>query len=171
MIMVMIYICAAFGTLADIHILLQRLRDDFGLCGAVGRWFESYMCGRSCQVSVKGSVSSETQLKYGNYWATTLYSYVIGQIIGQHAVLFHIYADYNVQFLTFNLTIPGDAACVLFKLSRSIKNLQIWMTNNKLNSWWILTKPNSPLLLLIITMNAFNTCLFVLTLKYFLLLL
>ena len=40
-----------------------------------------------------------------------------------------------------------------------------------INSWWILTKLNSSLLVLIITINAFNIYLFVLTLKYFLLLL
>ena len=106
---------------------------------AVGRWFESYLCGRSCQVSVKGSVSSETQLKYGIPQGSvigpqvfTLYSHVIGQIIRQHSVLYHIYADDVQLFLTFNPTIPGDAACALFKLTCCIKDLQIWMTNNKL---------------------------------------
>ena len=136
--LVMIDMSAVFDTV-DIPILLQRLRDDFGLCGVVGRWFESYLCGRSCQVSVQGSVSSETHLKYGVPQGSvigpqvfTLYSHVIGQIIRQHSVLYHIYTDDVQLFLTFNPTIPVDAACALFKLTRCIKDLQIWMTNNKL---------------------------------------
>ena len=112
---------------------------DSNHCPTAPQWFESYLCGRSCQVSVKGSVSSETQLKCGVPQGSvigpqvfTLYSHVIGQIIRQHSVLYHIYADDVQLFLTFNPTIPGDAACALFKLTRCIKDLQIWMTNNKL---------------------------------------
>ena len=120
-----------------------------------------------------GSVSSETWLKYGvpqgsviGPQAFTLYFHVIGQIIRQHSVLYHIYADDVQLFLIFNPAIPWDAACALFQLTRM--TFRSGWLNNKLT---MNPDMNSSLLLLIITMNAFNICLFVVTLKYFLLLL
>ena len=44
-------ICLPRSTLLISPSFLQRFRDECGLCGAVGRWFKSYLCGRSCQVN------------------------------------------------------------------------------------------------------------------------
>ena len=61
--LVMINMSAAFDTV-DHGVLLQRLSDDFGLCGSVHHWFQSYLSNyRTSQVCVSGSVSTETQFK------------------------------------------------------------------------------------------------------------
>ena len=75
-------------------------------------------------------------------------------------------------FLKFNPTIPDAAACALFKLTRCIRT---WPSDlddqQQTHDESTQNRKHSSLLFLIITMNACNTCLFVLTLKYFLLLL
>ena len=87
--LVMIDMSAAFDTV-DHGILLQRLSDDFGLCGPVHRWFQSYLSKRTSQVCVSGSFSTETQLKYGVPQGSvigpqvfTYYSHTIGKIYPQ----------------------------------------------------------------------------------------
>ena len=130
--LVLLDMSAAFDTF-DHPILLQRLTDDFGIRGAVHQWFGSYLSGRSSQVSVEGSVSSETPLKYGIPQGSvigpqffTYYTHSIGHIVRQHAIQYHIYADDVQLFLCFNPTVAGDAACALFRLA------QAWMISNKL---------------------------------------
>jgi hypothetical protein len=60
------------------------------------------------------------------------YSHTIGQIISNHSIQYHIYADDVQLYLSFDPTIPGDTACALFKLARCVKGLQAWMLSNKL---------------------------------------
>ena len=134
----MIDMSAAFDTV-DHGIPLQRLSDDFGLCGPVHRWFQSYLSNRTSQVCVSGSVSTETQLKYGvpqgaviGPQVFTYYFHTIGQIIRKHSIQYHIYADDVQLFLTFDSNLPGDSACALFKLECCVKELQTWMVANKL---------------------------------------
>ena len=136
--LVMINMSAVFDTV-DHGILLQCLSDDFGLCGPVHRWFQSYLSNRTSQVCVSGSFSTETQLKYGVPQGSvigpqvfTYYSHTIGQIIHKHSIQYHIYADDVQLFLTFHPNLPGDSACTLFKLECCVKELQIWMVANKL---------------------------------------
>ena len=136
--LVMIDMSAAFDTV-DHQILLQRLSHDFGLSGTVLRWFQSYLSNRSSQVIVSGSASSKLPMKYGVPQGSvigpqvfTYYSHTIGQIIRSHSLQYHIYADDVHIFLTFDPTLPGDAACALFKLSRCLQELQTWLSSNKL---------------------------------------
>ena len=97
--LVMIDMSAAFDTVNN-GILLQRFSNDFGLCGPVHRWFQSYLSNRRSQVCVSGSLSTETQLKYGVPQGSvigpqvfTYYSHTIGQIIRKHSIQYHTYAD------------------------------------------------------------------------------
>ena len=140
--LVMIDMSAAFDTV-DHGILLQRgsryTSDDFGLCGPVRRWFQSYLSNRTSQIGVSGSASTKTLLKYGVPQGSVIgpqvfiyYSYTIGQIIRKHSIQYHIYADDVQLFLTFDPYLPGDSACALFKLACYVKELQAWMVANKL---------------------------------------
>ena len=136
--LVMIDMSAAFDTV-DHAILLQRLIDDFGICDTAHLWFKSYLNNRSSQVCVKGSVSTETQIKHGVPQGSvigpqifTYYSHIIGHIIRQHSIQYHIYADDVQLFMSFNPSTPGDSACALFKLAQCVKELEAWMVSNKL---------------------------------------
>ena len=46
--------------------------------------------------------------------------------------MFHIYADDIQVFYSFDPKLPGEAACVIFELSRCVAEIQNWMVNNKL---------------------------------------
>jgi hypothetical protein len=136
--LVMIDMSAAFDTV-DHHILLQRLSQDFGLAGNVLKWFQSYLTNRSSQVVVSGTASSRLPIKYGVPQGSvigpqvfTYYTHPIGHIIRSHCLHYHIYADDIQIFSTFDPTVPGDAACALFKLSRCLQELQTWLATNKL---------------------------------------
>ena len=158
--LVMIDMSAAFDTV-DHGILLQRLSDDFGLCGPVHRWFQSYLRNRTSQVCVSGSFSTETQLKYGVPQGSvigpqvfTYYSHTIGQIICKHSIQYHIYAD-DVQFswpLTQTSLVIQLAHCsnwsVVWRSCRHGWLLTSW--------WWTLIKQSSSSHLLLLTISTLN---------------
>ena len=60
--LVLLDMSAAFDTI-DHPILLQRLRDLFGLRESVASWFQSY---RTIRVSIKNVLSAEHVLNYIN---------------------------------------------------------------------------------------------------------
>ena len=135
---VLLDLTAAFDTV-DHQILMQRLSQDFGLSGTAYEWFHSYLHDRSSRVYVKGSYSTSVQLKYGvpqgsviGPMVFTYYTQAIGHIIRKHRLQYHLYADDVQLVLAFDPDQPGDAACGLFKLSCCIRELQLWLTRNKL---------------------------------------
>ena len=135
--MLLLDLSAAFDTV-DHEILLQRLDSNFGLTGTVKNWFHSYLCGRSCKVRVRDALSEEVNLEFGVPQGSvigpqlfTLYIHSIGDIIRQHSISYHIYADDVQLYISFNPNIPGDAACALFRLSNCVSDLHAWLINNK----------------------------------------
>ena len=62
--LVLLDLSSAFDTV-DHEILLDRLRSTIGLRGKVLSWFESYLKGRSQQVSINGTLSKPFDLKCG----------------------------------------------------------------------------------------------------------
>ncbi len=62
--LLMLDLSAAFDTV-DHGIMLQRLRDDFGVTGSAYDWYKTYFENRSCQVFVSGEYSKDFHLKYG----------------------------------------------------------------------------------------------------------
>ena len=62
--LVLLHLSSAFDTVEH-EILLERLRSTIGLRGKVLSWFESYLKGRSQQVSINGTLSKRFDLKCG----------------------------------------------------------------------------------------------------------
>ena len=61
-----------------------------------------------------------------------IYLSPIGDLLRQHEVKFHMYADDIQIYVEFDPKIPNDAECGLFKLSKCISDVQHWMSSNKL---------------------------------------
>ena len=62
--LVLLDLSAAFDTV-DHKIMLQRLRDDFGVDGTAHAWYSSYFSNRSCRVLVSGVYSDDLFFPYG----------------------------------------------------------------------------------------------------------
>ena len=54
---------AAFDTV-DHDILLQILRNQYGIDGKALKWYDSYLHPRSCMVQVKGETSAQQPLEF-----------------------------------------------------------------------------------------------------------
>ena len=136
--LIMLDLSAAFDTI-DHGILFHQFEHDFGIKGTALQWFKSYMSGRTFRVCISGKMSEGFTLVYGvpqgsiiGPWTFNKYAQHVATIIRQHGFMFHIYAD-NIQvYHTFDPKLPGEAACVIFKLSRCVAEIRNWMTENKL---------------------------------------
>ena len=107
--------------------------------GTALQWFKSYMSGRTFRVCISGEMSESVTLDYGvpqgsiiGSRAFTKYAQHVATVIRQHGFMFHIYADDIQAYHTFDPKLPGEAACVILKLSRCVAEIRNWMTKNKL---------------------------------------
>ena len=126
---------AAFDTL-DHNILLNRLRNTFGLSNTVLSWFESYLTGRSQCVLVNNSKSNVKHLQNGVPQGSVLgpvlfvmYTKPLSNVISNHLVSYHLYADDTQLYLgsdttSFNICKETVEFC--------ISNVYKWMCRNKL---------------------------------------
>ena len=90
---------AVFDTI-DHSTLLERLYGHFGIPGTVFKWFESYISNRQQRVHIDGSLSRPQDLHFGvpqgsvlGPFLFCLYTTSISQIITNHDVSHHMYAD------------------------------------------------------------------------------
>ena len=136
--MVLLDMSAAFDTV-DHHILLQRLKCRFGIEGTVNRWFASYLCDRTTKVTIKNEVSRDHMLKYSLPQGSIvgplgfiLYTTPLEDIIRDHGIDFHKYADDIQLYLDFDPKIPGDYQRALTSLTSCISKITDWMVDNTL---------------------------------------
>ena len=97
--LVLLDMSAAFDTV-DHPILIQRLRDRFGLRESVASFFQSCFENRTMRVSIKNVLSDEHVLNYSLPQGSIigpqgfiLYTSPVGDIIRRHNICFHCYAD------------------------------------------------------------------------------
>ena len=103
---------SAFDTVEH-EILLERLRSTIGLRGKVLSWFESYLKGRSQQVSINGTLSKPFDLKcevpQGSCLGPLLFTIDVSklfQILKHHLPSVHTHADDTQLYLSFK---PSDS--------------------------------------------------------------
>ena len=96
-----------FGTV-NLQILLHRISYRFGIVDCGLQWFRSYLSDRYQTVKVNGGVSSSREFLYGVPQRSVLGSILfllnispLGDVMRQHNVDFHLYADDTQLHITF----------------------------------------------------------------------
>ncbi len=126
----MLDLSAAFDTVNNI-ILLQRQEES-----RHNRKSTSYLSNRSQYVRIEESWSRPTNLKCGVPQGPLLWPFLfniitlpIGNIIGSHGLLFHIYANDNhtCNYISFK---PENSDQNLVKLRNGISDLRVWLKKN-----------------------------------------
>lgn len=126
---------AAFDTI-DHSILLSRLEHTFGIQNSALSWFRSYLTDRFQIVSVNDIQSQPAKLSCGVPQGSvlgpvlfTLYTAPLANIINQHNINHHFYAD-DTQL--HNSDTPENIPSLLKTTSDCFTEIQNWMTQNKL---------------------------------------
>ena len=133
-VLVLLDLSAAFDTV-DHHILLQRLEHLVGIRGSALKWFESYLSDRFQFVNVNENSSAHERVRYGVPQGSvlgpilfSLYMLPLGNIIREHSIHFHCYADDTQLYISMK---PNESD-QLVKLQACIKDIKNWMTRNYL---------------------------------------
>ena len=133
--LVLLDLSAAFDTV-DHHLLLSRLKTKSGLSGTVLQWFTSYLANRKQQILINNTLSSEQENQWGVPQGSVLgpllfsiYLLPLGDIIRQHNLTYHIYADDVQLYLAFH---PGTVPSTAESFEHCIQDIRSWMTTNKL---------------------------------------
>ena len=129
---------AAFDTI-DHTILVNRLRNDYGLSGKALDWLESYLTDRYQSVHIKDNSSEYTKLKFGvpqgSVLEPLLFSYYtepIRAIAAKHNLKIHLYPDDTQLYVSFRFSSYTEAIAALCRVEDCINGIQTWMKKNKL---------------------------------------
>ncbi|TWW59183.1 RNA-directed DNA polymerase from mobile element jockey [Takifugu flavidus] len=130
--LVLLDLSVAFDTV-DHSILLQRLEHVIGIKGTALDWFRSYLSDRYQFAHVHGVPSSYSRVSHGVPQGSvlgpilfTLYMLPLGNIILQHGINFHCYADDTQLYLSMK---PEETE-KLVKLQTCLKDIKTWMSSN-----------------------------------------
>ena len=126
---------AAFDT-TDQSTLLERMYGHFGISGTVFQWFKSYVSNRQQRVHIDGSLSCPQYLHFGvpqgsvlGPFLCCLYTTSISQIITNHDVGNHMYADDTQVYIEQS---QSDTHKSISSLSDCLTNISLWMKSSKL---------------------------------------
>ena len=129
---------AAFDTV-DHDTLLGRLENRFGITGKALSWLTSYLTDRTQLVKVASEHSTSRKLLCGVPQGSvlgpilyTMYAAPLADIIRQHGLSLHFYADDTQLYLSFNPKATGKPMHSLSRVQSCISDITNWMTSNKL---------------------------------------
>jgi len=133
--LVMLDLSAAFDTI-DHDILIKRFEHSYGITSKALSWMKSYLTDRSQCVCVGESFSKYVKLCYGVPQGSVLgprmyclYSVPVGNIIRQHGLSYHIYADDTQLYIKVNTTALNQTKR---SLELCLADIDDWMKNNLL---------------------------------------
>ena len=132
-VLILLDLTSAFDTV-DNGVLLSRLTTQFGITGTAVKWFESHLSERYQKVTIDGSRSHPTLLRWGVPQGSvvgpvlfTCYTTPLQDIIHSHDFSSMIYADDTQLFITVK---SGQALQMSAKLEDCLKAIRCWMTEN-----------------------------------------
>ena len=135
-ILLLLDLSAAFDTV-DHKILLQRLSCRFGINGkALCSWFKSYLENRKQVVNVNGAISCSKVLRCGVPQGSVLgpllyvlYTSPLGDIVRNHGLSCHFYADDTQLYCSFKL---HDQVASVQVIESCLNDIDEWMLVNML---------------------------------------
>ena len=137
-VLVLLDLSAAFDTV-DHSLLLARLFTRFGICDQALDWFRSYLSDRAQYVRIQDVSSDVHALPYGVPQGSvlgpllySLYTSPLGDIARSHGLSYHFYADDTQLYLSFETSSPEDLSTCTSALEDCVKDINLWMLNNKL---------------------------------------
>ena len=137
-VMVLLDLSAAFDTI-DHSLLLERLRDVFGIGGIALAWFQSYLSNRSFRVRVGDSLSEPRNLKFGVPQGSVLgpllfscYTQPLANIMCNHDLSSHQYADDTQNWCAFKVTPMSTLPYAITKVETCLSMVRRWMGVNRL---------------------------------------
>ena len=126
---------AAFDTI-DHQILLDRLKQWFGIEGSALSWFQSYLQSRTFSVFARGTMSSPSIATFGVPQGSVLgpllfimYTTPLSSLISTLSVDHHLYADDTQLFISFS---PKNFVQSAQNLQNAFNSVGQWMTSNLL---------------------------------------
>ena len=129
---------AAFDAV-DHDTLIHRPQSLLGLRGLALEWSQSYLRGRSQQVTINGALSKKFGLECGVPQGSCLgpllfpiYANKLFSIIKSHLPSAHSYADDTQLYLSFRLLESTSEAVALDAMENCIADVRSWMINDKL---------------------------------------
>ena len=140
-ILLMLDLSAAFDTI-DHSIMLHRLSFRFGIKEKALKWFESYLSDRRQAVVVNAKTSSWHSLPFGVPQGSvlgpilfTMYISPLGDLVRQHNVSYHMYADDTQLYLSFRSCDHESIEVAKSSIEQCVLVIKKWMASNflKLN--------------------------------------
>ncbi len=129
---------SAASDMVDHKTLLRRLSDRCGIQGEALKWFRSYLTGRFQMVKIKDATSKKVPLSCGVPQGSvlgpllfTVYTLPLGDLVRRHGIEYHLYADDTQLYMSFSPS-PECASVCLKQIEDCIKDIQLWMLENKL---------------------------------------
>ena len=80
-------------------ILLERLENMVGISGDALKWFKSYLSERQQKVYIKNEKSKPQKLIFSILFS--LYAFPLADILKDHGVQYHVYADDTQIYMSF----------------------------------------------------------------------
>ena len=136
-IVLLLDLSAAFDTVNH-HLLMAKLKTQFGFTGSVLDWFESYLNNRSFTVTIDKSRSKRCFLRIGVPQGSILgpilfilYTKELNHIAERNGFSIHMYADDTQLYIEFN-PLSQDFSTVEERIIKCFQDIKRWMSQMKL---------------------------------------